>query len=79
MVKTIIEVSVYNIEVGDKYYYFDYGIVKDGLTVSVGSVDGSHDWPSEEKEDFKNLLETSYAIELALEQYVNKSYYETNR
>ena len=67
-IKEIIEVEVDNIEVDNKYYSFDYKITRSGKVVSDSSFSSDHSW-GDNFEKFKDLLKTSFAVELALENF----------
>lgn len=65
--KTIIEVTIENIDIDDKYYSFDYTIVVNGKQMSKSEYESDHVW-SDDKEGFKKTLEEGEAVKLALEE-----------
>lgn len=67
MIRETIEIEVSNIDVDTRYYSFDYKIKRNGKIVKDSSYSDDHSWDND-FENFKKLLEKSFAVELALEQ-----------
>ena len=59
------EVEVWNIEVDDFYYSFEYRVSKDGKTIREDTYESDHAWMNRKKE-WKETLENGYALETAL-------------
>lgn len=63
--KTTIEVEVSDIKVDDFYYSFEYKLTRNGGEPVFGSYENDHSWQGR-TDKFKELLETEYAADLAI-------------
>lgn len=68
---TKIEIDVTNIDVGGKYYTFEYKFVlktNDDEYIVGGRHDGDHSWGADGADEFKNILEKHAALETVLDK-----------
>lgn len=64
-------VEVTDIKVDEKYFSFKYKVTRDGALVKEDVYSDSHAHSTEvDRENFINLLQKSYAVELALAEVV---------
>lgn len=71
MIKHFFEVQIKNIKVDDYYYSFDYKVIRNNEEINSDHYDSDHSW-QDNKKGFKELLEKGYAVNLALEQTLQK-------
>lgn len=64
--KRVFEVEIFNLEIDDKYFSFDYTITINGDKNESGSYDGDHYWGGD-LENFREMLLNGEIYELALE------------
>ena len=71
--KTVFEVEIRDINVGDKYYDFQYQVTRDGEIVSGGEICEDHSWGAceEDKKKFKEMLKEGFAVDLAMEKVIH--------
>lgn len=64
-----IKVKLFNLEMDDRYFNFDYKVWLNGKIIKEANYSDSHSWgfPSSEQEKLKDLIMDYYGAQLVLE------------